>query len=190
MRKRIETLFLAYLAKSLDQGMHLNLCLDQGSACVDHMVGPLTLFSIGSLQAKYVGKFLCGHSRPGQYPFALHLGRSGYHHNHINCGIATAFEQKWDIEQDQRLIRVLSKEIRALSSNCGVDDSFQRSESFWISKDDFSQRFTVHTIGAGRSWKGCLDLCIELTLRPLHRAHLGIGVKYGNASAFKHRGNC
>ena len=81
------------------------------------------------------------------------------------------------------------KEGRAALCDSGMHDRLQPCECVRIAENSPAEFDAVDAVGPGRTGERRFDGRKHDAVRPLHRAHFGIGIEYRHAERFEHPGD-
>lgn len=141
-----------------DECQNLLFGFSERGACIDNLISQFALFRVGDLQTEYVFELVRRHTGAGEDPLPLNLGRSRDNHNRVDGFVTAAFEQQWNIKQDERGIGIIREELRPFLSDSRVDNRLKPRELFLVSEYLATQGLAIDPIRAGRSWESGFDL--------------------------------
>jgi hypothetical protein len=159
-------------------------------ACIDHEIGSPTLFPIGGLLLQDRGEFFRRHAWAREDASPLEKCGRGHNEDGIAPPFAAAFEEKRNVEDDDRRTTqpLPTQEALRLLANQRMDDLLEASERIAITEDTLTEKASVDRPFGDGAGEGSIDRAHRAAAVGEQTMHRGIGIVHGDAEAAKHLG--
>jgi hypothetical protein len=170
-----------------DDSRELTQRIAFSEARIDNEIGPPALFPVRGLLPQDRAEFLRRHARPRKDAGSLKEGRRGDDEDGIAPPLAAAFEEKGNVEDDDRRPAqpLPPQEALRILTDQRMDDLLEAAERIRIAEDPLTEETPIDGTGDDGAGKGRVHGTHRAAAASEETVHRGVGIVHGHAEPTK-----